>query len=264
MIASPTSSSVAPETDTLALQQALRQAYRDLAARDRFLAILSHELRSPMSGIQSWSYVLESTIDGDASKPVLQALAGIKTGIQQQVALIEGLLDATQVMAGQISLDLQPLDVAAVLDSARAAMLEVASAKHISIDVEVAPPAQQIIADEKRILQVLRNLLNNAIRFSGPNTVVRLHSVAIGSEIGLCVLDHGRGIAAERLARMQRDIAVAEGKFEITSEQRVEPPSIGLKLTLSQRLIALQHGRFEVASDGVDQGVEATVFLPGV
>jgi len=240
-------------TEVEALRFALRQARADIAARDQFLALLSHELRSPMSGIQSWAYVLENTIDRGAAAPVLQALAGIKTGVQQQVRL----LDATQVMSGQIALDLQPLQPQVEFDAVIDALAEQLKAKNISIERAYVASDYLMLGDSKRVFQVLCNLLRNAIRFSKPSTTIRLAVVPVADEVSLQVIDYGRGIDAQRLAVLRGPCATDD-----RIDADAAPRSGGLKLSLSQRLLELQHGRLAISSAGRDQGAQFTVYLP--
>jgi len=244
-------------TEVEALRFALRQARADIAARDQFLALLSHELRSPMSGIQSWAYVLENTIDRGAAAPVLQALAGIKTGVQQQVRLIDELLDATQVMSGQIALDLQPLQPQVEFDAVIDALAEQLKAKNISIERAYVASDYLMLGDSKRVFQVLCNLLRNAIRFSKPSTTIRLAVVPVADEVSLQVIDYGRGIDAQRLAVLRGPCATDD-----RIDADAAPRSGGLKLSLSQRLLELQHGRLAISSAGRDQGAQFTVYLP--
>jgi signal transduction histidine kinase len=244
-------------TEVDALRLALRQARDDIATRDQFLALLSHELRSPMSGIQSWAYVLENTIGRDSAAPVLQALAGIKTGVQQQVKLIDDLLDATQVMAGRIELDLQPLHACSELDSAIEALREPLLAKQIVVEREYDELDVLATGDAKRLGQVMRHLLGNAIRFSAAGATVCLGVAQTADGVRLRVVDHGRGIGPERLAVLRGPAA-----SETPLEGDAAPRSTGFKLTLSQRLISLQRGRLEISSAGIDRGAQFTVYLP--
>ena len=251
-------SPLASETTEIdALRQALRQARDDIAARDQFLALLSHELRSPMSGIQSWAYVLENTIDRGSAAPVLQALAGIKTGVQQQVKLIDDLLDATQVMSGQIALDLQPLHACGEFDLVIEAMREALQAKQIVVEREYDAPDVLVTGDAKRLTQVLCHLLTNSVRFSAAGATVCLGVTQTADTVQLRVVDHGRGIGPERLAALRGPLASETG-----ADQDAAPRSSGFRLTLSQRLIGLQHGRLEISSAGIDQGSQFAVYLP--
>src|SRR5438445_13284887 len=84
------------------------QVQASTRARDRFLAIVSHELRSPLNAIQSWAYVLARQLE-DASPAIQRALAGIRSGVEQQARLIEDLLDASRIMSGKLPLRRQPV-----------------------------------------------------------------------------------------------------------------------------------------------------------
>jgi len=136
------------ERDALLLREQAARAQAEAAAlaRDEFLAVVSHELRSPLNGIQNWAYVLESQIAGGA--PLMQrALAGIKTGVEQQVRLIEDLLDATRVMSGKLRLTREPFVLRAALESALNSVHALAAERHITLHTSIELDDHEIDGD---------------------------------------------------------------------------------------------------------------------
>src|SRR5690606_32818708 len=109
------------ERDELLARERIARIQAETAARarDEFLAIVSHELRAPLNGIQSWAHVLENYVKDATAVPLAKrALQGIKTGVSQQVRLIEDLLDVTRMMSGKLRLVRQPLALLPTLQAA--------------------------------------------------------------------------------------------------------------------------------------------------
>ena len=251
-------------------QAACRRAEAALQVRDQFLAVISHELRSPLSGIQSWAYVLERTLDGNAAPTMQRALTGIKTGVQQQVKLIDHLMDAAQVMSGRVTLQPEPLDPQSLFDEVLARLQSQLDEKRIEIRREIDPAAGKIEGDRVRTLQVIENLLANAIRFSEPGGAIIATVRLLGEEIRIGVTDFGKGIAPHRLPLLQDpDPQGASPTSADPSARGMSKPSrpwqpagIGLKLALTRRLLELLRGRMTLTSEGEGKGAEFALYFP--
>ena len=251
-------------------QAACRRAEAALQVRDQFLAVISHELRSPLSGIQSWAYVLERTIDGNAVPTMQRALAGIKTGVQQQVKLIDNLMDAAQVMSGRVTLQSEPLEPQLLFDEVLARLQPQLDEKRIEMRREIDPAGGKIAGDRVRILQVIENLLANAIRFSEPGGAIIATVQRAGEEIRIGVMDFGKGIAPHRLPLLQDPVPQAgpptsadAGAAGLSSASRPwQPAGIGLKLALTRRLLELLGGRMTLTSEGEGKGAEFALYFP--
>jgi PAS domain S-box-containing protein len=245
------------ERDALLIrEQAARlQAEAAARARDEFLAIVSHELRSPLNGIQSWTHVLENYVGND-SPPVMRALAGIKLGVQQQVRLIEDLLDATLVMTGKLRLVKRPVAVGPVVDAAVESLRTQAHDKHIELVTEGTADHGQVEGDPERMQQIVWNLLSNAIKFTPENGRVRVVVEDAPDEIVITVQDTGKGIGAGFLPYLFDPFRQADG----SSTRRAG--GIGLGLTLVRRLTELHGGRVTVESEGENRGARFSVHLP--
>lgn len=236
-------------------QAARAQAEAAAAARDEFLAVVSHELRSPLNGIQNWAYVLESQVAGGA--PLMQrALAGIKTGVEQQVRLIEDLLDATRVMSGKLRLTREPFVLRSALDRALNSVRTLAAERRITLHVESALGEHEIDGDADRVEQIIWNLLTNAIKFTQEDGAVWLSAELVGEVARIAVRDNGRGIAAAFLPYLFDPFRQADGAHTRRTG------GLGLGLALVKRLAELHGGRVYAHSDGEQQGATFTVYLP--
>ncbi|MGQ0699309.1 MAG: ATP-binding protein [Panacagrimonas sp.] len=251
-------------TDRRAEEQRLREGERhalELAeaaarARDQFLAIVSHELRSPLNGIQNWANVLEGQMPTDASSLSRRAVAGIKHGVDQQVRLIEDLLDATRIMSGNLSLALDVIEIRPVVEAAIASVIAVAATRKIEIQRDLHLNSEQVRADPDRLQQIIWNLLSNALKFTPPGGHVRVSLDRAGSMVRLRVTDNGKGIAPEFLPHMFDWFRRDE-----TSSQRGQD-GLGLGLTLVRHLCELHGGHVSAASPGPGLGASFEVRLP--
>ncbi|MDB5824631.1 MAG: domain S-box protein [Herminiimonas sp.] len=236
---------------------ARRQAETAARARDEFLAIVSHELRAPLNGIQSWAHVLESQVDGSAGNALVQrALKGIRTGIGQQVRLIEDLLDVTRMMSGKLRLVIQPVALLPVLHAAVESLRSAAAEKHISVVTHHEVSNEQIEGDADRLQQIFWNLLSNGIKFSAEGGNVAVHTAVGDGEVTIRVVDDGAGIAPEFLPHLFDRFSQ-----EDTSSTRRQS-GLGLGLFLVRHLTELHGGRASARSDGLGRGSEFSVILP--
>ncbi len=233
------------------------QAETAARARDEFLAIVSHELRAPLNGIQSWAHILENYVAETATTPLAQrAISGIKTGIAQQVRLIEDLLDVTRMVSGKLRLVKQPLAFLPVLQAAVASVRSMASAKQIDIECSYQITAEQINGDGDRVQQIFWNLLTNAIKFTPSQGKVWLTAEPSGSTICVTVKDNGIGISPEFLPQLfdrfsQQDTSSTRGHS-----------GLGLGLFLVHHLVELHGGRITIDSRGAGSGATFSVSLP--
>lgn len=225
-------------------------------ARDQFLAIVSHELRSPLNGIQNWSNVLEGQLGAGASSVMWRALAGIKGGVNQQVRLIEDLLDATRIMSGTLSLATAPIEIRPVVEAAIASVSAAAVAKHIELHSDLQLGSERMRADPDRIQQILWNLLSNALKFTPAKGHVKVSLDRAGTSLRLRVTDDGKGIAADFLPHMFDWFRRDE-----TSSQRGQD-GLGLGLALVRHLCELHGGTVSASSAGPGCGASFEVRLP--
>ncbi|HJV52713.1 MAG TPA: PAS domain-containing protein [Noviherbaspirillum sp.] len=233
------------------------QAETAARARDEFLAIVSHELRAPLNGIQSWAHVLENYLKDVTSAPLAQrALQGIKTGVGQQVRLIEDLLDVTRMMSGKLRLVRQPLALLPLLEAALESVRPIAAAKNIAISCDYHIDNEQIEGDSDRVQQIFWNLLSNAVKFTPQNGQVWLSAGRAGGELCVTVRDNGVGISAEFLPHLFDRFSQ-----EDTSSTR-DHSGLGLGLFLVRHLVELHGGRVSAESAGEGRGTLFSVSFP--
>ncbi|CAJ0786912.1 Sensor histidine kinase RcsC [Ralstonia condita] len=245
------------ERDALLLREQTARAHAEAAtlARDQFLAVVSHELRSPLNGIQNWTYVLENQLS-DGSPLVQRALAGIKTGVEQQVRLIEDLLDATRVMSGKLRLTREPFVLSLAIERALNSVRALAAERGITLHVASLLEAHEIDGDADRVEQIVWNLLTNAIKFTHEGGDVWLSADLVGEVARIVVRDNGRGIGPAFLPYLFDPFRQADGAHTRRTG------GLGLGLALVKRLTELHGGRVHAHSDGERSGAVFTVYLP--
>lgn len=233
------------------------QAETAARARDEFLAIVSHELRAPLNGVQSWAHILENYVKDATSSPLAQrALNGIRIGVAQQVRLIEDLLDVTRMMSGKLRLVKHPFTLLPVIQAAVESVRESAAAKHIGITCTYQITSEQIDGDSDRIQQAVWNLLSNAIKFTPQDGNVWLTAASSSNQVTITVRDDGVGISPEFLPHLfdrfsQQDTSSTRGHS-----------GLGLGLFLVRHLIKLHGGSVKAESSGEGKGASFSISLP--
>lgn len=234
--------------------QARAEAEAANTAKDEFLAILSHELRTPLSAILGWTYVLQQRRSdfGDMARGV----DTIQRNAKSQARLIEDLLDMSKIASGKVSLELQTVVPAQLIEQVVSSLLPTAEAKRIRIDMDVQAALAPVSGDPQRLLQVFRNLLVNAIKFTPEGGVIGIVAELAGQEVILVVTDSGVGISADFLPHVFERFRQAD-----PSATRSQG-GLGLGLAIVQRLVELHRGSVEAASAGPGRGASFTVRLP--
>ena len=215
--------------------------------RAAFLAMVSHELRAPLTSIKGST----ATVLGAAPPPpqaeMLQFFRIIDGQADHMRGLIANLLDAGSIEAGTLTVAPEPSSVAVLVDRARNTFLS-GGGRH-PVLVDLPPDLPRAMADPERIVQVLGNLLANAARHSPPSSPIRVEAEPEGSYIALSVSDEGRGIAPERLPHLFRKRAGPAG-------------GTGLGLAISKGLVEAHGGRIRAESGGTGQGARFTFTIP--
>src|SRR5262249_43403192 len=160
--------------------------------KDEFLATLSHELRTPMNAILGWLSILES---GKPIREVHSALAVIGRNAQLQAKLIDDLLDMNRLISGNVTLEVSQVDVAGLLQTTMQSLQPAADARGIQVIASVQTNVGGIVADARRLQQVLWNLLHNAVKFSKNGGHVEIHVQRDDQMLELTVKDNGQGIS---------------------------------------------------------------------
>jgi signal transduction histidine kinase len=240
------------------LYREVEQKSRELAAasqhKSEFLANMSHELRTPLNAIIGYSELLEEEaedLDGGRLVPDLQKIA---TAAKHQLSLINDILDLSKVEAGRMELEPTDFDLPSAIDNALTLVRERAGRRGIALGSTVDPGLGSIRADERKVKQVLLNLLSNALKFTPEGGRIDVGATVSGGVVEVSVADTGVGIAPEDQA------AVFEEFRQVgTADRKVE--GTGLGLALARKFVELHGGRIGVTSQ-VGQGSTFTFTLP--
>ncbi|WP_158238722.1 ATP-binding response regulator [Roseateles chitinivorans] len=238
-------------------QQALRQgkeeAERANELKDQFLAVLSHELRSPLSAITGWADILANFSD---AHPLLgKASAVIRRNAQLQGRMINDLLDMSAVAAGKLVLQTAPLDLSALASESVLGALHEAQGKGVALNC-LAPEPVWIAGDAQRLAQVLTNLIGNAIKFTDSGGRVEVQVEVMDGEALLRVRDTGRGISPEFLPFVFDRLRQEDG----SSTRKVG--GLGLGLAIARAIAQLHKGRISASSPGPGGGACFELRLP--
>ncbi|MEP0776310.1 ATP-binding protein [Microcoleus sp. ZQ-A2] len=235
-------------------QAAREEAERANRIKDEFLAVLSHELRSPLNPILGWSKLLQSR-KLDETKTV-QALATIERNAKLQSELIEDLLDVSRILQGKLSLNVAPVNLASIIRAAMETVRLAAEAKSIKVEASLAPDVGLVSGDSTRLQQVIWNLLSNAVKFTPPGGQVNIRLERLDSCAHITVSDTGQGIAPDFLPYVfdyfRQANATTTRKFG----------GLGLGLAIVRHLVELHGGTVRAESPGEGQGATFVVRLP--
>ncbi|HWO01568.1 MAG TPA: response regulator [Blastocatellia bacterium] len=248
-------SAEADREELLAREQAAREeAQAASRAKDAFLAIVSHELRAPLNAIIGWAAILRSAQADEATRA--HAAETIERSARVQSKLIEDLLDSARIARGQLRIEVQPVDLTAVIEAAVDVMHPAAEAKSIEIDRRFALETEVITGDPDRLQQIVSNLLSNAIKFTPPGGRVDVRLERADPHVRITVADTGKGINAEFLPHVFERFHQPDG----SSTRRHS--GLGLGLSLVRSLVELHGGTVHAESAGQGCGATFTVNLP--
>jgi signal transduction histidine kinase/CheY-like chemotaxis protein/PAS domain-containing protein len=242
--------------ESLHAEQAARgEAERASRMKDEFLATLSHELRTPLNAILGWAHMLRRV--ETASPEVQRGAEVIERNARAQSTIIADLLDMSAIISGKVRLNMEPMDLAALVRAAIDTARPAADAKGISVRAEIEDIQDPAVSgDRDRLQQVLWNLLTNAIKFTpaGGNVLVTLRRRGDHAEIR--VSDTGEGIAPEFLPFMFDRFRQADAS---TTRRH---GGLGLGLSIVKQLVEMHGGEARAHSEGVGRGATFIVTLP--
>ena len=233
-------------------EAALAEAERANRAKDDFLAMVSHDLRTPLGAILGWTRMLRSK-DCDEETTV-RAVEVIERNAQAQRRLIDDLLDVSRIVNGTLRLDLHPISLKEVVEQAVDSMRPTAEAKNVRIETKLDDG--QVLGDAGRLEQVIWNLLSNAIKFTPEGGHIRVHLDNLFTYLLLTVSDTGKGIEPSFLPyvfdRFRQD----------ESAEKLRRRGLGLGLAIVRHLIELHNGTVQAESQGQGQGAIFMLRLP--
>src|SRR5271157_899775 len=238
------------ESERAARSEAERASYM----KDEFLATLSHELRTPLNAVLGWATALRA--GHFPTEELEQGLETIERNARVQAQIIEDLLDMSRIISGKVRLDVQRVDLPAVVAEAIDTVRATASAKGVRLQTIIDPLNAPVTGDPNRLQQVFWNLLSNAIKFTPRGGRVQVLLERVDSHLEVSIIDTGEGISPEFLPyifdRFQQSDASTTRRHG----------GLGLGLAIVKQLVELHGGSVRVKSSGTGKGATFIVSLP--
>lgn len=235
-------------------QQARHQAEEANRMKDEFLAVVSHELRSPLTAILGYTRMLRS---GPADRETIDhATAVVERSAKAQLQIIEDLLDSARIITGKLRIDFEAVDLVTVLEAALDTVRATAESKGIALVAHFGWAPEETLGDSMRLQQVVWNLLSNAIKFTPKGGRVELRMKGAADHVVIEVSDSGKGIEPEFLPFIFDRFRQADS----SSARRFG--GLGLGLSLVKHLVELHGGTIAAESEGMGRGSTFTVTLP--
>ena len=229
---------------SIAVENARLYARANEASRlkDEFLATLSHELRTPLNAVLGYVRMLKrGTVAPEKAAPALDVVERNATALKQ---IIEDVLDVSRIVAGRLRLNVEPVDLPAILEESRATVMPAADAKGVRVESVIDPLTTPISGDPDRLLQIVWNLLSNAIKFTPRGGKVQLRLSRVNSHVEVSVNDTGRGIAPDFLPFVFERFRQGDATFAR------EHGGLGLGLAIAKQLAELHGGTISASSGG--------------
>jgi GAF domain-containing protein/HAMP domain-containing protein/anti-sigma regulatory factor (Ser/Thr protein kinase) len=224
--------------------------------KSEFLANMSHELRTPLNAIIGFSEVLLERLFGELNAKQDDYLKDIHSSGRHLLNLINDILDLSKVEAGRMELDLATFDLPTAIGNALALIRERAQKHAIALDVHIEAGLDSVVADERKLKQILLNLLSNAVKFTPDSGRIDVRARSVGDDLEIAVADTGIGIAAA-----DHD-AVFEEFRQVGRQYTSKQEGTGLGLALTRRFVELHGGAIRVDS-APGKGAVFTFTLPG-
>ena len=240
----------------LILEQAARHQAEEVSrAKDTFLAVLSHELRTPLNAAFGWAQSLRALPPGDPRH--LRAADAICRNLEVQARLVSDIMDVSRLSKGTFFLEKERVAVPSLIEDAIEMVDEAAAARRIIIETHVSPDPLHLVADSKRLQQVMWNLLTNAVTFGREGGRVRVVVTSAPDEVNIAVEDDGPGIDPVFLPHVFEQFR--QGDAPSSSRHN----GLGLGLSIARQIIE-QHGGTITAENNVNGGSSFTIRLPVV
>ncbi len=239
---------------TRELDGARREAESANRMKDEFLALVSHQLKTPLKSVLAWTRTLRSEESSPSGRA--RALDGIERTVEAQTGLIDELLDLACIAAANLRLELKAVEPAPLIKAAVEGQRLRAERKSIRLETVLDESVDQVVVDPVRVVQVVATLLANAIRVTPTGSYVGVRLGRVGSHARIQVIDQGRGLSAQALPRA----------FEGVRSHKDPSISAGGELedglAMVKTVVAAHGGRVRVESMGEDRGTTFSVDLP--
>ncbi len=236
------------------LETSNQELARATRLKDEFLANMSHELRTPLNAILGMTEGLQEGVFGAVNEKQIKALQTVERSGSHLLSLINDILDVAKIESGQIELDYALTDVAALCQSSIAFIKQQSLNKRIQLEIKLPQQLSQLLIDERRIRQVLINLLNNAVKFTLEEGRITLEVTQLPTDIEhldfptpqfirIAVIDTGIGIAPENIPKLFQPF------IQIDSALNRQYAGTGLGLSLVKRIVELHGGKVTLTSE---------------
>jgi len=243
---------------TRQLEEAVQAAEVATRAKSDFLASMSHELRTPLNAVIGFSQVLQEQYFGKLNEKQAEYVTDILESGQHLLSLINDILDLSKIEAGKLKLELSGVKIKDLLEGSLVMIKEKALAHGIKLDIDTTADLEglEIMADERRLKQVMFNLLSNAAKFTPDGGAIRVEGRKEGKELLISVSDTGVGLAPKEQER------VFEEFYQATGGIKGKTPGTGLGLPLTRNIVEMHGGRIWMESEGLGKGSRSTFTLP--
>jgi signal transduction histidine kinase/CheY-like chemotaxis protein len=223
-------------------------------SKDDFLAVLSHELRSPLTAILGWTRMLQRGALSSAQAGA--ALEAIDRNTRLQARLINDLLDVSRIVAGKVDVERQPVDLAAVVRDVIASARQDAHARQLLAEPVIDAEAGRVIGDRMRLQQVVTNLVSNAVKYTPRGGRVEVRLLRANSHVEVSVSDTGEGIDSADLP------LIFERFHQVDPSTTRRHGGLGLGLTIVRHFVELHGGSVHAISAGHGRGSTFIIRLP--
>jgi signal transduction histidine kinase len=223
-------------------------------AKDVFLAMVTHELRSPLNAVLGWAQMLKKgSLDREKSA---HALDVIERNVRAQARLVEDLLDISRARTGNFCINACPTDLRRAIDEAVEAVAPAIAAKRIRLRCEITDKIEFVNGDAERLRQIVWNLLSNAVKFTDENGQIEIRLTRAGTRARLTITDDGAGISPDFLP------FVFDSFRQADALDHRKHKGLGLGLAIVRHLVEAHGGTISATSAGVGWGAAFTVELP--
>jgi signal transduction histidine kinase len=224
--------------------------------KDNFLATMSHELRTPLNAVLGMTEILQEEIFGPVNQRQLESLSTIERSGSHLLELINDILDIAKIESGQVELDFILTDITSICQSSLSFINQQAHCKRITLETNLPPDLPGLMADERRIRQIIINLLNNAVKFTpeGGKITLDVKNLQPGF-LQVSITDTGIGISPTDIKKLFQPFS------QIDSDLNRQHDGAGLGLSLVKQLVECHGGSVELASK-VGVGSCFSIHLP--
>ncbi len=223
-------------------------------AKDFFLVVVSHELRSPLNAILGWSKILlTKKVDDETRKSALET---IEKSARTQAKLIDDLIDSARISSGKLKLEMQLLNLYEVVKTVYNSQQPAAATKNINLEFSTNAENIQVYGDAFRLQQIFSNLVSNAMKFTRAGGNIKIDAQADANSVKIFVKDNGQGISPNALPDIFRQFKQDDER------QSLDRSGLGLGLSIVKILVEKHKGKIEAESAGVGKGAIFTVVFP--